>query len=183
MSPPGLRPMRSRPLGLVPWTCRHRVASKSSKEQPSAACAALLVVTAWEMASAIRMPPVSARSTINQHKKIKGRVGGQKKSLKISFHFHFGGCGTSHHRDWLSRHKRLWLVTCHWCQKPGGPSASPPVKTLACTYVVRVPIRPSSGLNHLLCPQLTQPQEVLPRIHRCALTPRCELWSPSGGSV
>ena len=79
MSPPGLRPMRSRPLGLVPWTCRHRVASKSSKEQTSAAYAALLVVTAWEMASAIRMPPASARSTINQHKKNKREGGWAKK--------------------------------------------------------------------------------------------------------
>ena len=124
-------------------------------------------------------PPHSCFSTIPRSKSIQFR----EALSKISFHFHFGGCGTSHHRDWLSRHKRLWLVTCHWCQKPGGPSASPPVKTLACTYVVRVPIRPSSGLSHFICHQLTQPQEVLPRIHRCALTPRCELWSLSGGSV
>ena len=126
----------------------------------------------------------SAQPVVEEHSISRG-------SLKISFHFHFGGRGTSHHRDWLSRHKRLWLVTCHWHQQPEGPSASPPEKPLArlCTYVTCVWIRPSPGLSHLPCPQLIHPQEFLPRIHRCVPAPhRCvgtnsSLRSFSGRSV
>ena len=41
--------------------------------------------------------------------------------------------------------------------RQGGPSASPPAIPLGCTYVARVRIRPSSGLNHLLLSPIDSP--------------------------
>ena len=54
--------------------------------------------------------------------------------------------------------------------RQGGPSTSPPARSLACACVTRVRIRPFSGLN-TSCPQFLHSQELLPRIHRCVPIP------------